>query len=119
MVRASMLEVLSQDYVYFARSKGISAFRLYFRYGLRNALIAPVTLIGLQIGGLLAGAIVIEEIFAIPGIGRLILVAVQQRDAMLLEGLVLFVTGMIVCLNLGLEMLYRKLDPRMEQTLTV
>lgn len=116
MVRVSMLQVLQQDYIRFALSKGISPYRLYIMYGLKNALIAPVTLMGLQISGLLGGAIVIEEVFALPGIGRLLLVAVQQRDIVLLQGITIFVTFAVIVVNFLIDLIYSRLDPRIELT---
>ncbi|WP_279538002.1 ABC transporter permease [Paenibacillus turpanensis] len=114
MVRVSMLQTLQQDSMRFARSKGLTAARLYLRYGLRNALIAPVTLIGMQISGLLGGVIVIEEVFALPGLGRLLLIAVQQRDIILLEGITVFITCVVIIVNLSVDLLYKRLDPRIE-----
>lgn len=116
MVRISMLQALRQDYIRFALSKGISPYRLYMRYGLKNALIAPVTLIGLQISGLFGGAIVIEQVFALPGIGRLLLIAVQQRDIVLLQGITLFVTLVVILVNFAIDLIYAKIDPRIELT---
>ncbi|MHB1653326.1 MAG: ABC transporter permease [Desulfitobacteriaceae bacterium] len=114
MVRTSMLQVLRQDYIRFARSKGISPIRLYIKYGLKNAIIAPLTLIGLQLSSLLGGTVVIEEVFALPGLGRLLFTAVQQRDLALLQGATLFVTCSVILVNFLIDLIYAKIDPRID-----
>ncbi len=112
MTRSSMLEVLSQDYVRTAWSKGLRERVIVLRHALRNALIPVVTVIGLQIGNLLGGAVVIEQIFGLPGIGWMILTAINQRDYPVVQGGVLFVAVAFVLINLLVDLLYVYIDPR-------
>jgi ABC-type dipeptide/oligopeptide/nickel transport system permease component len=112
MVRSSMLEVISQDYVGVARAKGLSERLILTRHVLRNALIPVVTLIGVQIGGLLGGAVVTETIFAWPGIGRLVIQAVNNRDYLLVQGVVIAFALIRVTINLLTDVLYVWIDPR-------
>jgi ABC-type dipeptide/oligopeptide/nickel transport system permease component len=112
LVRSSMLEILGQDYVRTARAKGLASALIVRRHALPNALIPVVTVIGLQVGTLLGGAIIAETIFAWPGIGRLLIQAINQRDYPLVQGIVL-VTALIVSLiNLGVDVLYGAINPR-------
>jgi peptide/nickel transport system permease protein len=111
-VRGGILEVLGQDYVRTARSKGVGGVRLIVRHVLRNALVTVVTLLGVQLGQLLAGAVIIESVFALPGLGTLALQAVQQSDFPLVQGVVLLIATAIVGLNLLVDLLYGWLDPR-------
>jgi peptide/nickel transport system permease protein len=112
LVRSALLEVLGQDYVRTARAKGLAEVRIVGRHALPNALIPVVTVIGLQVGTLLGGAIIAETIFAWPGIGRLLIQAINQRDYPLVQGIVL-VTALIVSLiNLGVDLLYGAINPR-------
>jgi peptide/nickel transport system permease protein len=112
LVRSSMLEVLSQDYVRTARAKGLSEYRVVVGHALRNGLIPVVTVVGLQVGALLGGAVITETIFAWPGLGRLLINAISQRDYPLIQGVV-FVTALIVSLiNLLVDLLYAWLNPR-------
>jgi peptide/nickel transport system permease protein len=115
MTRSCILEVLAQDYVRTARAKGIPEALVIGRHALRNALIPVVTLVGLQFGYLLGGAIVIEEIFSLPGIGRLVLRSINQRDFPLVQGVLLLAGTGVVLLNLGVDMLYLALDPRLRR----
>jgi peptide/nickel transport system permease protein len=112
MLRSSMLEVLSQAYITMARAKGLAKFQVIFRHALKNALIPVATLAGVQIGFLMGGGIVIEQVFALPGLGRLLLSAVYTRDIPLIQGLVMFMTTMVVASNLLVDILYAYLDPR-------
>ncbi|CCQ93974.1 putative peptide transport system permease protein BAB2_1050 [[Clostridium] ultunense Esp] len=114
MIRASLLEVLDRDYMTFARTKGLSRFRRYTHYALRNSLIGPITLLGFQVMNLLGGVIVIENIFALPGLGRLLLIAVRQRDLILVQGLVIVLTFTVILINLLLDLLYTLIDPRIK-----
>jgi len=111
-IRSSMLEVIGQDYVVVARAKGLRERVLFTRHVLRNALIPVVTLIGLQMGGLLGGAVVTETIFAWPGMGRLVIQAIYNRDFVLVQGVVLFFALIRVTINLLTDVLYVWLDPR-------
>ncbi len=112
MTRATMLEVLSQDYVRTARAKGLGESLVVLRHALRNALVPVVTMIGLQVGGLLSGAFIIEAVFAYPGIGLLAVNALQTRDFPVIQGIVLFVAVIYVLVNLLVDVLYGFLDPR-------
>ena len=112
MIRSSILEVISQDYVNTARSKGLRERVVIVRHVLRNALIPVVTLIGMQLGGLLGGAVVTETIFAWPGIGRLVIQAIYNRDFLLVQGVIIFFALIYVVINLLTDLLYVWIDPR-------
>lgn len=112
LVRSSMLEVLGLDYVRTARAKGASIWRVVIRHGFRNALLTVVTIVGLQFGTLLGGAVVTEIIFAWPGIGRLIVQAIGQRDYPLIQGSVVFVAVAISVINLLVDLSYAWINPR-------
>jgi peptide/nickel transport system permease protein len=112
MTRSSLLESLDQDYVRTARAKGLMERRIVLGHALRNALIPVVTVVGLQIGNLIAGAVITEYIFAIPGIGRLIVDSVFARDYPVLQGVVLLTVVGFVASNLLADLLYATLDPR-------
>lgn len=112
LVRSSLLEVLGLDYVKTARSKGISEYNVIIRHALRNALIPVVTVLGLQFGVLLGGAIVTETVFAWPGVGRLLIQAINQQDFPLAVGAVTMVSVIFVVLNLLVDLTYGFLDPR-------
>lgn len=113
MVRTAMLEELNQDYVRTARAKGLSELRVVCRHALPNALVPIVTVIGLQFGALLAGAIVTEKIFSWPGLGRLVVDAISNRDYPLVQGCLLSIGLTYVLVNLATDMLYRFVNPRM------
>jgi peptide/nickel transport system permease protein len=110
--RSAMLEVLREDYVQTARSKGLSDRFVLYKHALKNGLITIVTLLGLQIGHLLAGSIIIENVFYLPGLGRLVLGAVSARDLPVVQGVVLFMATVIVFINFAVDLLYGWLDPR-------
>jgi peptide/nickel transport system permease protein len=112
MVRGSMLEELSSDYVRTARAKGLRESAVLFRHAFPNALIPIVTVVGLQFGTLLAGAIVTETIFSWPGVGRLAVQAIQSRDYPLLQGCILTIAISYVLVNLLTDLLYAVVDPR-------
>jgi peptide/nickel transport system permease protein len=112
MVRTSMLEELSQDYIRTARAKGLPERTVVYKHALRNAMIPVLTLIGLQFGALLAGAIVTETIFSWPGIGRLTVSAISNRDYPLLQGCILAVGLTYVLANLATDVLYMVVNPR-------
>jgi peptide/nickel transport system permease protein len=112
MVRTSMLEELGQDYIRTARAKGLSERAVVYKHALRNAMIPVLTLIGLQFGALLAGAIVTETIFSWPGIGRLTVSAISNRDYPLLQGCILAVGLTYVLVNLATDALYMVVNPR-------
>ncbi len=110
--RNSMIEVLSADYIRTAYSKGLAGRVVVFRHGIRNALIPVVTILGLQTGALMGGAVVTEQIFVVPGFGRLIVEAVFTRDYPLVQGVVLITATSYVLINLLVDMSYTLLDPR-------
>jgi len=112
MVRSSLLEVLRQDFIVMAFAKGLPRRRVVVRHALRNALIPVLTLLGLQLGGLLSGAIITETIFAWPGLGRLMFQAIQSRDYPLVQGCVLSIALTYVLVNLATDLLYSLVDPR-------
>ena len=110
--RSEMLEVLDSDYMLLAESKGISGASLIFRHALRNALIPIITLIGMQIGSLLGGAVIVEQIFSLPGLGQMTLTGINQRDYPVVQGCVLFIAFIYVLVNLVTDLLYAYIDPR-------
>ncbi len=112
MTRSTMLEVLGGDYIRTARSKGLREWTVIRRHALRNALIPVVTLIGVEIGYLLGGAVITEQIFALPGIGRLAYTAIYQRDYALVQGVTLFIAFNFVLINLAVDLIYAAIDPR-------
>lgn len=112
VARAAMLDVLSDDYIRTARSKGASQRSVVWRHALPNALIPVVTLSGVEFGYLLGGAVIVEQIFALPGLGRLILDAISQRDYALVQGSILFVALNFLVINLIVDLAYAALDPR-------
>ncbi|EPC8953288.1 ABC transporter permease [Cronobacter sakazakii] len=112
LLRASLIDVLDQDYIRTARAKGLSAWRVLVRHGLRNALIPVVTVQGISLAALLGGALVTEIIFAWPGIGRLAVQAIQNRDFPLVQGVVLLAALTFVVVNLLIDLLYLVLNPR-------
>ncbi|OCA52403.1 dipeptide ABC transporter permease DppB [Photorhabdus namnaonensis] len=112
MTRSSMLEVLGEDYIRTARAKGLSRIRVIVVHALRNALLPVVTVIGLQVGIMLAGAILTETIFSWPGLGRWLIDALQRRDYPVVQGGVLLVAIMIILVNLIVDLLYGVVNPR-------
>ena len=112
MTRSSLLEVLRHDYVRTARAKGLAERLVVRRHAFKNALIPIITIIGVQIGYLLGGAVVTEEVFTLPGVGRLVLNAVYERDYPLVQGAILFIAALFMLSNLVVDLLYAYLDPR-------
>jgi peptide/nickel transport system permease protein len=115
MVRTSMLEELNQDYVRTARAKGLSESTVVYRHALRNAMIPVITVLGLQFGALLAGAIVTEKIFSWPGIGRLTIDAISNRDYYVVQGCILAIGLTYVAVNFMTDLVYSVLNPRIRQ----
>jgi peptide/nickel transport system permease protein len=115
MVRTSMLEELNQDYVRTARAKGLSETTVVYRHALRNAMIPVITVLGLQFGALLAGAIVTEKIFSWPGIGRLTIDAISNRDYYVVQGCILAIGLTYVAVNFMTDLVYSILNPRIRQ----
>lgn len=112
MVRSSLLDVLHEDYLRTARAKGLSPARVILRHALRNALLPVITLLGLQLGTLLAGAVVTETVFSWPGIGLLTIESIQSRDYPVVQGCVLLISSTYVLVNLLTDLLYAWADPR-------
>jgi peptide/nickel transport system permease protein len=110
--RASMLDVLGDDYVRTARSKGMSERRVVLRHALKNALIPILTIVGLTAALLISGAVVTETVFSLPGVGNLVVNAVLRRDYPVIQGALLVVAGLYVLINFGIDMLYILVDPR-------
>lgn len=112
MTRSSMLEVLDEDYVRTARAKGVLPVLVVFKHALRNAMLPTVTIVGLQIGLLMGGALITETIFSWPGVGQLAYQAIFGRDYALIQGVVLYGASVIVLVNLAVDLVYGVLDPR-------
>ncbi len=112
ITRATMLEVLNQDYVRTAKSKGADQRSILFVHALKNAAVPIVTVIGLGVAGLIGGAVVTESVFAIPGVGRLVVDAILRRDYPVIQGVVLMFSFAYVLVNLGVDLLYTVFDPR-------
>lgn len=115
-VRSSVLEVMREDFIRTARSKGCSKTRALVRHGMRNAAIPVVTVLGLQLATLLIGAVVIENVFALPGLGRMLLQDVGSRDLLKVQTVVLVLTGAVLVVNFVVDVLYRVIDPRLRST---
>ncbi len=112
IMRAAMLEVMGQDFIRTARAKGLSETAVVVRHALRNAMLPMVTLLGLQVGNLLGGSVVVESVFALPGLGRLAYEAVVQRDLNTLLGIVFVSALLVIAANFAVDVLYARLDPR-------
>ena len=112
MTRSSMLEVLRQDYVRTAKAKGLGWSRVTLRHALKNAMIPVITTIGTAFGVLLGGAVIVEIVFTYPGLGRLVVLAVQRRDYPLVQGALLMTSVIYVVVNLAVDLLYSAFDPR-------
>src|SRR5215813_12165754 len=117
LTRSSLLEVMHLDYIRTARAKGLREIAVISRHALKNALIPVVTIMAIQVAGLLSGAVITEAVFGIPGIGRLSVSAIQSRDMPLLQGSVLFATALVILGNLVADILYSVLDPRVRSHL--
>jgi peptide/nickel transport system permease protein len=114
--RSAMLDVLGTDYIRTAHAKGLGPTRVVEQHALKNALIVVVTILGIQVGYLLGGAVVVEEVFSLPGIGRMLLSAINQRDYALVQGGVLVVATLFVAANTLVDVVYGFLDPRIRYT---
>jgi peptide/nickel transport system permease protein len=112
--RSSVLETMREDYVRTARAKGLSRRATLWRHVLRNAMIPVITIMGLQFANLLAGTIVVENVFALPGMGRLLLQAITQRDVVVVRDLVVILAAMVVAINFVVDLLYAAIDPRLK-----
>ena len=114
LIRSSILEVMSQDYIRTARAKGLPHRVVVMKHAMRNALIPPVTLLGVQFGLLITGAVITETVFARPGLGQLLLQSVLNKDIPLVQALVVYATGAYIVLNLAVDLLYGVIDPRIK-----
>ncbi|MCK5075302.1 MAG: ABC transporter permease [Calditrichia bacterium] len=114
MMRAGMIDVLNQDYIMVARAKGLSNLQVIWKHALRNSLIPVVTVIGYQLGALLTGTVIVEYVFAYPGIGRLLIFSIMRRDYPMVQGVVLFVVIVYISVNLITDIVYRLLDARVK-----
>ena len=112
MTRSSMLEVMGEDYVRTARAKGVVPRRVVFKHALRNAMLPTITVIGLQVGLLMGGAVVTETIFSWPGVGQIAYESIYRRDYAMIQGVVLYAALLFVLVNLVVDVLYAVLDPR-------
>lgn len=112
LTRSAMLEVLGQEYIRTARAKGLANTTVLMRHGLKNAMLPIVTVLGLQVAGLLSGAVVTETVFAWPGLGRLAIYAIDSRDFPVVQGTVLVISLIFVLVNLAVDLLYAFVDPR-------
>ena len=112
MIRSTLLEVINEDFIRTARAKGLSEVWVILRHGLRNALLPVMTLLGLQLGTLLGGAVITETIFSWPGIGQLTIEAIQRRDYPVVQATVLLISFSYVAVNVITDILYAWVDPR-------
>ena len=112
MMRTTMLDVMQQDYIRTARAKGLANATVIMKHGVKNALIPVVTLLGLEMAGLVGGSVITESLFALPGVGRLLLDAIRLRDYPLIQGVVVSVSFLVMMTNLLVDMSYGYLDPR-------
>jgi peptide/nickel transport system permease protein len=115
MSRSSMLDVLGREYVRTARAKGLAEGRVTFHHALRNALIPVVTVAGVQLGYIVGGIVVVEDVFTLPGVGRLLLDAIFQRDYPVVQGVILLLAVIFMAFNLAVDLLYAVLDPRLRR----
>ena len=115
LIRNSMIDAMAQDYIRTARAKGLTALQVVGKHALRNALIAPLTLLGIQFATLIGGAVVTETVFARPGIGRLLVLAVLEKDFPVVQGIVVLTTAAYVLINVAIDIAYGLIDPRVNQ----
>jgi peptide/nickel transport system permease protein len=118
VTRSSVLEVLREDYVRTARAKGLSRRQALWRHVLRNAMIPVLTIMGLQFANLITGAIVVENVFVLPGIGRLVFQAISNRDLVLVRDVVMLLAAVVVLVNFAVDVLYALIDPRLRRSAT-
>lgn len=112
-VRSAVLQVMREDYIRTARAKGLTRQAALWRHGLRNAAIPVVTVLGLQLAALLAGTVVIENVFVLPGLGRMLVQAIERRDLLLVQSTTLVITAAILAVNLVVDLIYNVIDPRL------
>jgi peptide/nickel transport system permease protein/oligopeptide transport system permease protein len=119
LVRSSIIDAMRQDYIRTARAKGLAPRRIILKHALRNALIPPITLLGVQLSTLIGGAVVTENVFARPGLGTMLVDAVLNKDMPLVQALIVYTTGVYVIVNLLVDIVYTLIDPRIKYTSTV
>lgn len=112
MIRSSLLEIMSEDFIRTARAKGLSPYQVWVRHGLRNAWLPVLTVLGMQLGALLGGAVITETVFNWPGIGSLLVESIQRRDYPVVQGTVLMISLCYVLINFATDLLYARIDPR-------
>jgi peptide/nickel transport system permease protein len=115
MMRSTLLEVLGEDFIRTARAKGLAGWVVLYKHALRNALVPVVTLIGLNVGVLFSGAVVIETLFGLPGLGAFLVNGILNRDYPIVQGAILFISTFLVLINLAVDLLYLALDPRLRR----
>jgi peptide/nickel transport system permease protein len=116
LLRTDMIATLQQDFVLLAKSKGMTERRILFRHALRPSSLSLITVLGLNVGGLIGGAVIVEQIFALPGVGRLLVDSVNQRDLVMVQGVVLFVATSYVVVNFLVDLAYAAVDPRIRSS---
>jgi peptide/nickel transport system permease protein len=115
MVRGNLLDAMGEDFIRTARAKGLAGWAVLYKHALRNALIPVVTLIGLNVGVLFTGAVVIETLFGLPGLGAFLVTGILKRDYPIVQGAILFISTFLVLVNLSVDLLYRAIDPRLRR----
>jgi peptide/nickel transport system permease protein len=115
ITRSSLVDVLNENYIKVAKAKGVQGRALVYKHAMRNVLIPVVTIVGLQLGGMLRGAVMTEVVFALPGIGRLVTIAVLNREYHLVQATVMVIAIMFILVNLSVDVLYRYLNPRVRE----
>lgn len=115
LLRSDMIATLQEDFVSMARAKGLPTWRILFRHALRPSSFSLLTIVGLQVGGLIGGAVIVEQFFALPGVGRLLFESIAQRDLVMVQGVVLFLALATVFANFAVDLLYSVLDPRIRR----
>lgn len=115
LLRSDMIATLQEDFVSMARAKGLPTWRILFRHALRPSSFSLLTIVGLQVGNLIGGAVIVEQFFALPGVGRLLFDSISQRDLVMVQGVVLFLSLSTVAANFAVDLLYSVLDPRIRR----
>jgi peptide/nickel transport system permease protein len=117
VMRSALIDILSEDFMRTARAKGLTRQQMLWRHGLRNALIPVLTIMGLQFSFLLAGAIIIEQVFYLPGLGRLVFQSISQRDLIVVESVVMLLVFAVIVVNFAVDLAYAAVDPRLRSRL--
>ena len=119
LIRSSILEVMTEDYIRTGKAKGLGHWRVVFRHALRNAMIPPITLLGVQFALLIGGAVITETVFARPGLGQMLVTSVLNKDVPMVQALVLYTTSAYIIFNLIVDLLYGVIDPRIRDARSV